>query len=100
MLNELKRSTYWEGDGVMLGWKQRKQLVQQLKRAVTQVGLLRRQGRQPQAELIESLRQLDPVCQLQLCAERAAYYHDIFQGLEEALKRDWQQTLIKTVRLT
>ena len=84
------------------GWShagvEAKQLVQQLKRAVTQVGLLRRQGRQPQAELIESLRKLDSVCQLQLCAERAAYYHDIFQGLEEALQRDWQQTLMKTVR--
>lgn len=91
MLNELKRSTYLEGDGVMLGWKQRKQLVQQLKRAVTQVGMLRRQGIQPQSGLVESLRQIDSVCQLQLSVERAPYYHDVFHGLEEALQRDWHQ---------
>lgn len=75
----------------MLGWKQRKQLVRQLKMAVTQVGTLRRQGRQPQPELIAGLQQIDAVCQLQLSAERAAYYHGIFAGLLQALLQDWQQ---------
>ncbi|WP_155266671.1 hypothetical protein [Selenomonas ruminantium] len=91
MLNELEKGSYLEGDGAMLGWKQRKQLVQNLKKAVTQVGMLRRQGKQPQAELIEVLRQIDTACQLQLSAQRATHYHEIFHGLEEALQRDWQQ---------
>jgi len=75
----------------MLGWSQKRQLVQQLKTAAIAMGSLRRAGKDPGTELMDILSSTDDCCRLQLDAERYGFYHQIFDGLLQVLGRDWQQ---------